>query len=271
MSNQTNATQLSIEPDAQTAWNAGADAYIHFVESGADYYRHLVHGPALLAACGDVAGQSALDVGCGQGYFSRLLAGVGAHVTGIDISDRLIARANELEAASPAGITYRCLDAGRIGCDLPAESFDLATGCMSLQDVTDVPATLSGMCRVLKPTGRAVFSVPHPVTDSPVREWVRDEQGRKLALRLDRYFDTGPAVCHWNMPRLAYHWHTPFHRLTLTEWSDWIRAAGFLIRGLSEPRPSREQIAANLNLADCDRMPYFLIFDLVKGPPDGGR
>ena len=38
--------------DARQAWNSGADAYIQYVESGADYYRHLVHGPGLFAACG---------------------------------------------------------------------------------------------------------------------------------------------------------------------------------------------------------------------------
>jgi 2-polyprenyl-3-methyl-5-hydroxy-6-metoxy-1,4-benzoquinol methylase len=92
--------------DAREAWNAGADAYAHFVESGADYYRLLIHGPALLAACGNVRGRAALDVGCGQGYFSRLLANAGAAVTGIDVSDKLVARADEIEAREPLGIAY---------------------------------------------------------------------------------------------------------------------------------------------------------------------
>src|SRR3954447_8407963 len=100
--------------DAREAWNAGADAYIDFVESGADYYRHLVHGPGLLAACGDVRGSLALalDAGCGQGYFTRPLARAGAGgVTGVDLSDRLLAGGAELEAAEPLGVTYRQMDA----------------------------------------------------------------------------------------------------------------------------------------------------------------
>ena len=39
------------DPDAAAAWNAGARAYDTFIESGADYYRVEVHGPALLL-CG---------------------------------------------------------------------------------------------------------------------------------------------------------------------------------------------------------------------------
>lgn len=36
------------------AWDAGAEAWEEFVESGADYYRTEVHGPALLDVCGEI-------------------------------------------------------------------------------------------------------------------------------------------------------------------------------------------------------------------------
>lgn len=250
--------------DARAAWNTGAESFIHFVESGSDYYRHLVHGPALLAACGDVRAARVLDLGCGQGYFSRLLARAGATVTGIDLADRLIARAIELETSEPLGIQYQHLDAARIATHFAAESFDLVTGCMSVQDAADPAAVLIAAGRVLGPAGRMVFSVPHPCTDPPHREWQRDERGRKVALCLDRYFESGPAVCNWNMPRLRYAWQTPFHRFTLTEWSTLIRDAGFVIQGMREPRPTAALVAEHPQLEDCSRMPFFLIFELVK-------
>jgi ubiquinone/menaquinone biosynthesis C-methylase UbiE len=253
------------EIDAREAWNTGAEGFIAFVESGADYYRHLVHGPALLAACGDVGGKTALDLGCGQGYFSRLLAREGAVVAGIDVADKLLARAMELEAQEPLGITYLRMDAGQIASRFEAETFDLVTGCMSLQDMAHPPAVLAAAGGVLKREGRALFSVPHPCTDPPHRVWQRDEQGNKVALCLDRYFETGPAVTDWSMARLKYRWQTPFHRYTLTEWSGLIRDAGFFIRDLREPRPSAELAAAHRELDDCWRMPFFLIFELMKG------
>jgi 2-polyprenyl-3-methyl-5-hydroxy-6-metoxy-1,4-benzoquinol methylase len=255
------------ELGARRAWNAGAEAFVEFVESGADFYRLLVHGPALLAACGDVRGARALDLGCGHGYFSRLLARAGATVTGIDVSDELIARAVEREAGVPLGITYLRTDVAQVGTRLGAESFDVVTGCMSLQDMEGPAAALSAAGRVLRRGGRVVFSVPHPCTDPPFREWKRDERGNKLALCLDRYFDSGPAVHDWNMARLKYAWRTPFRRHTLTEWSGLIRGAGFVIRGLSEPRPDAELVAAHPKLDACSRMPFFLIFELTKAAP----
>ena len=110
-----------------------------------------------------------------------------------------------------------------------------------------------------------VFSVPHPGTDTAHREWERDEAGRKRFLKLDGYFETGPSMCDWNMPRLKYSWSTPYWRYTLGEWAELAAGAGFTIKGLREPRPTPMQIAANPHLDDCGRMPFFLIFDLLKG------
>jgi 2-polyprenyl-3-methyl-5-hydroxy-6-metoxy-1,4-benzoquinol methylase len=248
---------------ARASWNKGARAFDRFVESGADYYRHEVHGPALLAACGAVVGRRALDLGCGQGFFARQLAKAGARVTAIDLSDDLIALAREHEAQDPLGIEYRVLSAATIGREWTRDSFDLVTACMSLQDMADAGGALEGAAAVLTAEGRMVFSVPHPCTDTPFREWDRDWRHHKRSLKIDRYFDTGPAVCNWNMPRLIYPWDTPCWRRTFSEWSKLIRGAGFLIQALHEPRPTEEQVKRNPKLKDCYRLPYFLIFDLI--------
>jgi hypothetical protein len=85
-----------------------------------------------------------------------------------------------------------------------------------------------------------------------------------LGLFLDRYFEAGPAVCDWNMARLKYPWRTPFRRRTLAEWGGLVRDAGFVIRGLYEPRPDARLVAERPELEDCYRMPFFLIFELGR-------
>jgi 2-polyprenyl-3-methyl-5-hydroxy-6-metoxy-1,4-benzoquinol methylase len=252
------------DADATAAWNAGAEAWDFFVESGADYYRHAVHGPALLAACEPLPGRQVLDLGCGQGYFSRQLAGRGARVSAIDLSPELLALAETRESRERLGIRYRQLTAAAVVDQWPPDSFDLVTGCMSLQDMADVSGALRGAAAILRSGGRLVFSVLHPATDTPIREWERDETGRKRLLKLDRYFETGPGICHWNMSRLKYHWSTPYWRRTLSEWTTLLVDAGFAIRLLHEPRPTPEQVSANPRLEGGRRMPYFLIFDSWK-------
>jgi SAM-dependent methyltransferase len=92
-------------------YDAYADQYEAFVAKReragpeADPYGLL---PPLLDLLGDIAGRQVLDAGCGEGYLARALAARGAHVTGIDLSPRLIELAR---ARDPGGrIDYQVGD-----------------------------------------------------------------------------------------------------------------------------------------------------------------
>lgn len=254
--------RISAE-EAQRSWDDSADAWHEFVERGLDVLRTHVHGPALLAACQPLAGMRALDLGCGQGWFSRQLAAGGAQVTALDWSARLIEHARAHEASAPLGIEYLVLDAAAVGERFAAGSFELICGCMSVADMPDPGAVLTAAARLLAPGGRLVFSVPNPVTDSPHRVWRRDEHGRKTALEIDRYFEAPAELLHWKMPRLTTHFATVQYRYTLEDWSRTFEAAGLVIRRLREPRPSAQTLAALPQLEGAARVPYFLIFELA--------
>jgi SAM-dependent methyltransferase len=243
------------------AWDAGAEAWDEFVESGADYYRTEVHGPALLVACGEVGELPVLDLGCGQGWFSRQLARRGARVIGVDLSPAMLAHARRHEKEEPLGIEYVELDAAQVHRSWAPASFELVTACMSIQDMSDPKEAIEGAARLLPIGGRLVFSVPHPFSEMAYREWERDEEGNKLSLKVDRYFDSGPGTLQWDMPRLRYSWETPRWRLSLSEWSTAVRGAGLVMAGLREPRPTAEQVARRPELEDCRRLPYFLVID----------
>ena len=66
------------------------------MESGGDLQRYVV-APAMLEMIGSVSGKDVLDLYCGAGYLSRRLATMGANVTAIDSSDRLIGIAGEVD------------------------------------------------------------------------------------------------------------------------------------------------------------------------------
>jgi len=250
--------------DARAAWNQAAEAWEDFVESGKDYYRDEIHGPALLAVCEPLSGLRVLDLGCGQGYFTRQLAKRGAHVVGVDIADEMLALARQHEKEDPLGIEYRQMSAAEVHRRWPTGSFDLVAGLMSLHDMAEPETVLRSAYAALKPAGRMAFVIPHPATDTPYREWEVDKNGTRGALKINHYFESGPTVLHWTMKRLIYHWDTPYWRHTLTEWSEMIAASGFLIRRIYEPRPTPEQVRHNPHVEDAFRLPYALLFELVK-------
>lgn len=250
--------------EARRAWDAAAEAWEEFVESGADYYRWEVHGPGLLDACGDVDGLRALDLGCGQGWFSRQLAHKGARVTGVDLSKEMLRHARQHEEQAPGGIEYTEADAASICRIWPTNTFDLVTGCMSFHDMADPAAVIASSYRILTPNGRLLFSIPHPLTEMPYREWERDLDGEKLCLKVDRYFESGTTDMDWNLSRHASALETPRWRLTLSEWFSLITDGGFVVTSINEPRPTEEQVARLSELDDCRRLPYFLIFQCAK-------
>jgi SAM-dependent methyltransferase len=246
------------------AWDVAAEAYAAGQAAGRDHYRYEFLGPAQVAACGDVRGLRVLDVGCGSGYLARELAQRGARATGVDLSPRMIEHARSVERRAPLGIDYHAVDAQRVADEFEAGTFDLAAACVSLQDMPDPAAALRAVAAVLRPGGRFVASIPHPCTNTPFRQWERDPFRGKRWLCLDRYFDRGILRNDWQ--GWQYPFTTPELHVPLQDWFAWIGGAGFAVRAFLEPRPTAEAIRARPRLEDATRMPYFVIFDLVRTP-----
>lgn len=245
------------------SWDAAADAYADGQATGRDHYRYAFFGPYQVELCGDVTGLDVLDIGCGAGYFARELARRGATVTGIDISRRMVEYARNAEEAEPLGIRYVVDDAADLGNHFDSACFDLATSCLSLQDMPGIPRVLEAVRETLRPDGRMVASVAHPCTDAPFRRWAKDDSGRKLWLCVDRYFERGPVTYEWK--DWAYPFTTSAYHATLEDWFRWVSESGFRVEALHEPRPSEEALAAHPDLEDAARVPYYLMLELRCG------
>ncbi len=104
-------------------------------------------------------GTRVLDIGCGIGRWSRLLAARGARVTGIDLSPTMVAEAERRAAAS--GLSSRCRFLVQDSAALEAAGpFDLILCVTVLQHILDVGALRSALQRMtqhLGPQGRLVI------------------------------------------------------------------------------------------------------------------
>jgi ubiquinone/menaquinone biosynthesis C-methylase UbiE len=134
----------------------------------------------------NVEGLAGLDVGCGEGHNTRLLAGRGARVTGVDISPTFVRHAKEAEEARLLGVRYEVSSA----VNLPFEdaSFDFATALMSLMDIPEMGRVLAEVFRVLRPGGFLQFSITHPCFDAPHRKDLRNEDRLTDAIEGGDYF-----------------------------------------------------------------------------------
>ena len=132
---------------------------------------------------GDVRGKTVLDLGCGEGFYSRRLRDLGAaSVLGVDISGGMVALAQAAEAAGGAGrsgtIEYRVADvrtAGQLG------AFDLVTSFFMLNhalDRADLLAMCRGIAANLKPGGR-LFAFNNNLDMPPAAYPLIEKYGRR--------------------------------------------------------------------------------------------
>lgn len=105
-------------------------------------------------------GMRVLDVGCGVGRWSRLLAARGACVTGVDLSPTMIAEAGRRAAASGLASRCRFVVQDSAALEVAGGSFDLILCVTMLQHILDLGALRSALQRMgrhLAPDGRLVI------------------------------------------------------------------------------------------------------------------
>jgi ubiquinone/menaquinone biosynthesis C-methylase UbiE len=242
--------------DTADVWDDAAEGWVDFVRTGRDYWRDGVNNPATFRLIGNVKGKKVLDLACGEGYNTRILASKGAKVTGIDHSVKLINLARMEERKEPLGIRYHLMSASRLR-GMSDASFDLVTCFMALHDIANYEHAVAEVARVLKHGGRFIFSIMHPCFEDMVVNGVRISAS-------ERYFDKVQHLIEWNMKRLRKPFKTvSFHR-SLTDYSLILAKSGFLISRLVEPRPTKGAMRKHPNLREVLTRPQSIAFEAVK-------
>jgi SAM-dependent methyltransferase len=190
----------------------------------------LVWGPeglreADLGLLGDVAGRCVLEVGCGAAQGARWLVAQGAQAYGVDVSHRQLQHARRLDEA--LGTRTPVVQTDAVGLPFTEGVFDLAFSAYgAVPFVADVAALHAEVARVLRPGGRWVFSVTHPI-----RWGFPDDPGPAGLTAQSSYWDETPYVERDASGTATYVEH---HR-TLGSDVRALRTAGFVLEDLVEP------------------------------------
>jgi ubiquinone/menaquinone biosynthesis C-methylase UbiE len=251
-------------------WDENAENWIKLARMGYDRCRDLINSPAFFKMLPDIVNLNGLDIGCGEGYNTRIAAKKGAKITAIDISKRFITSAKESETQEPLGIKYQVASATEL--PFPNEFFDFAIATMSFMDIADTEKALSEAFRVVKPNGFFQFSITHPCFTISDLGWVRDDEGKRTGFIVSNYFKRSDGeIEEWifgaapkEMTDKMRKFKIPRFIRILSDWLNMLIAKGFLLEEFCEPYPDDEVLEKFPGEYGSTIIPYFLIIRCRK-------
>ncbi len=178
---------LKPETAKETSWGGVATWYDKHLESGSGTYHEKIVYPNLVRLLGDLKGKKVLDLACGQGQFSQMLAGAGASVVGVDIGKELIEIAEKKNTdkkftlhyfVSPSDDLYMVKD----------KTIDVVVCVLALQNIEKLTETFKEVSRVLKDGGKFLTVINHPSFRNPTHtHWGFDDAEDKQYRRVEEY------------------------------------------------------------------------------------
>ena len=186
-------------------------------------------------------GERVLDIACGAGRFTRRMADRGANIVAFDHSRVFIQIAKQRSIGYEDRIDYQVSNAADIeGMTVFTDApFDAAVCTMGLMDMAVISPLARSLGHLLKPGGRFVFSVLHPVFNSDgtrntlEREFTADGVEERFAVWVPDYLRTRPylGIGISGQPRPHRYFHRPINEL-LRVFLD----RGFTLTAFEEPR-----------------------------------
>lgn len=212
------------------------------MEGDGDFGRRHVLDAPMLARIGGREFRHALDVGCGEGRFSRKLAALGIATTGIDPTASLITAAQQRD---PAG-NYQLGRAEALA--FGDGSFDLVISYLSLIDIPDLAAGIAEMTRVLEPGGTLLIANLNGFSTA----WSARIKGGGSG-----YLDEFATWEEWSGIRVQ-NWHRP-----LSRYMQLLLGHGLILRHYDEPEPTGGDPA---RVRRYRELPHHMIMEWQKPP-----
>ncbi len=224
-------------------WEESAQAWINHLGNRGDQSRQFMD-PRVHRAFGDVQGKRILDIGSGEGRFTRQLAERGADVIGLEPTPKLREQAEKI-----GGATYIEGQGEKLPFD--DKTFDAVLFYLVLIDIEPFEPALEEAFRVLKPGGRCIVVNSTSMNTASNRLWERNNDGRRSAWLVEHYGTRQRVIAEWNGIRV-----NNYHRPLSTYFRAFL-VTGFLLRDFQESLPTEQEVAAVPDLANHNICPFF--------------
>lgn len=235
------------KPIAYQAYQDLADRYAALIPS--KDYNAYYDRPATLSLLDNVKGQHVLDAGCGPGVYAEILLAMGAHVTGIDVSENMLTHARHL-LGDQVRLFHTDLESPLT--DLKDNEFDGILSALVISYVRDLDTLFKEFYRVLKPNGWFVFSTEHPFFAFQY-------------YNLDHYFDVQVVQSEWTSFDQKVNMPCYYHCLSYI--TDCLTKNGFSIERILEPTPTLDFKRVNpIGYEKRLKFPSFIHFKAYKKP-----
>ncbi|TNF83329.1 class I SAM-dependent methyltransferase [Pseudomonas sp. ICMP22404] len=213
------------ESELLQSWHHNAQAWIDAVRTGAIASRREVTDQAILLAILSRQPGRVLDLGCGEGWLLRALAGRGIQAVGVD-GDATLVESARATGSSPVHLaSYEALVQAKV--DIGSD-YDLICANFALLHQDIIPL-LTAMKALLVPGGALVIQTLHP--------WVAAAGDYQDGWRQEHF------------EGFKGQWQPmPWYLRTLPSWFNALDMAGFRLTGLQEPQHPQSTVPQSLLL-----------------------
>lgn len=191
-----------------------------------------------------------LDVGTGEGQVARVATAHGAtRVVGVDPTWAQL----EVARDRRGGPAYA--RAGAAALPFPDRSFDAVVACLVFEHIEAVDEALAEVGRVLRPDGRFLFFLNHPLLQTPGSGWIDDQ----VLEPPEQYWRIGPYLTEDNsLEEVEKGVFIPFIHRPLSRYVNAMGKAGLVIERMEEPPPPPGFIERAAEYAEAATIPRLL-------------
>jgi SAM-dependent methyltransferase len=240
--------------DGDELWESHARWWIDGFSEGADpeYEEQIL--PLIAAHLDGV--DRLLDVGCGEGQVSRLAVRGGATtVVGIDPTWNQVVVATERGGGASFG------RAGAGAMPFADASFDAAVACLVFEHIRDVDDAIAEVARVLRPGGRFLFLLNHPLLQTPSSGWIDDQ----ILDPPEQYWRIGPYLIEdETIEEVEKDVFIPFIHRPLSRYLNALADVGLVLHRMEEPAPPPGFLARAAEYEAAATIPRLLFLRLEK-------